>query len=75
MAKKSKPQVDLMIWMHLGKLGNIADQIGGETAEQMHQSINRIVAILHGEHKQEDEPESVRTLQALREWFNQREAA
>jgi hypothetical protein len=72
--RKTKPEVDMMIWMHLAKLSNLAQKAEKDTRDQMQQSIDRIIAILSGEHKQEDEPESVKTLQELGEWFNQREA-
>jgi macrodomain Ter protein organizer (MatP/YcbG family) len=67
MTEKSKQKVDLMVWYHLAKLSNLAGQTDSETAGQMQQSINRIIAILSGEHKQEDEPESVKALSKIQE--------
>jgi hypothetical protein len=71
--RKNHNEIDMMIWMHLAKLSNLAQKAEKDTAEQMQQSIDRIIAILSGEHRQEDEPESVKTLQKLCDWFNQKE--
>jgi hypothetical protein len=54
-----------MIWMHLVKLTNLSERVDEETARQMRQSIDRIIAILTGQHRQEEEPESARMLQRV----------
>jgi len=56
-----------MIWMNLAKIANLSERADAEAAGQMRQSIDRIIAILTGQHCQEDEPESVRTLQRITE--------
>jgi len=56
-----------MIWMHLAKLKNLSERADAETARQMRQSIDRIIAILTGQHCQENEPESLQTLQRVAE--------
>ena len=47
--KEEIEKVDLMIWLHLAKLRNLAKGIDESTASQMNQSIDRIIAILNGE--------------------------
>jgi hypothetical protein len=65
--KKLEEEVDPMVWFHLAKLSNLSERTDIGTAQQMKQSIHRIIAILSGEHKQEEEPESVRMLQRIAE--------
>ena len=66
--KRSEPaKIDTMVWLHLAKLTNLSERADAETAGQMRQSIDRIIAILTGQHCQEDEPESARTLQRIAE--------
>lgn len=65
--KRNEPAIDTMIWMHLAKLKNLSERADVETAQQMRQSIDRIIAILTGQHCQEDEPESSRLLQRIAE--------
>jgi len=56
-----------MIWFHLAKLMNLSYRADTETEQQMRQSIKRIVAILKGEHQQEEEPEAFTILQRVAE--------
>jgi hypothetical protein len=68
--KKLEEEVDPMVWFHLAKLSNLSERADLETAQQMKQSIRRIIAILNGEHKQEEEPGSIRMLQRIAEMLN-----
>jgi hypothetical protein len=56
---------DPMLWFHLAKLSNLSERTDAETSQQMKQSINRVIAILTGQHKQEDEPTSVHLLRQV----------